>query len=245
MPCSWLRAPERTGRIAGKRESGKPRPLSLVTQHTALATRHAPRGTRHSAHGTRHARRGFTLMELCVVITILGLLLVMALPGMKTLENLNQLKSSARNLAAVFRYARGQAIFGEKRVEVRIDPKTGRYRLDLMHTAEDLSELHRRGRKIQFDEERIRQLADQVMFSEVFAWQEQINERGHVVVEFFPNGTATPVIVVLKDKRGAQMTLELARSTAQTRVAEGRPEDLALPGQEDVVNKKITQEAES
>lgn len=53
---------------------------------------------------------GFTLIELCVVIAILGIFLSMALPAMQNLLRNDQTTATANDLLAALRYTRTQAL---------------------------------------------------------------------------------------------------------------------------------------
>jgi len=176
---------------------------------------------------------------MAIVITILGVLLILTIPSMRGLHNLNKLETASHDLAALLRYARSQAVFQEKTVEVRIDFRGGRYRLDLMSEPDELLERHNYGKPVVLEEERIRKLPEGVVFADMFVWQEQINDQGNVVIEFYPNGAATPVVAIIKDKAGRTMTVEISRCTGQTRVTQGRPQEVALPGQTEVLSKKV------
>jgi len=184
--------------------------------------------------------RGFTLLELAVVVTILGVLLVVALPSMRGLQSLNRLATAASDVAAVLRYARGRAVFGERGVVVWLDVRDGWFKLDLQMTDQDLLTRHRRGERLRFPEERVRRLPNEIEFSDVFVWSEQVDEQGRVMVEFFPNGSATPALLVLKNRKtGRQMTLEVGRSTGRVTLTEGKPEKPGLAGQTSIVREKV------
>jgi prepilin-type N-terminal cleavage/methylation domain-containing protein len=54
--------------------------------------------------------RGFTLIELAIVLTVMGLLLAFAVPGVSRLSQSHQLQGAAENIAAQVRVAREKAI---------------------------------------------------------------------------------------------------------------------------------------
>jgi len=67
---------------------------------------------------TRPANSGFTLVELIVTITILGLLLVIAVPSFKSFTSTNAAKTAANDLVTAFNLARVEAISRGQNVSV-------------------------------------------------------------------------------------------------------------------------------
>ncbi|MEE8189583.1 MAG: GspH/FimT family pseudopilin [Kiloniellales bacterium] len=74
-------------------------------------------------------RRGFTLIELLVVLLIMGALLTLAPIAFQRLVPGMELKAAAREVAAVFREARGLAIRGNRETSVIVDTEARSYRL--------------------------------------------------------------------------------------------------------------------
>lgn len=62
--------------------------------------------------------KGWTLVELLVVITILGILLAIAVPGYVRFANFNRLVSATNDLVTAFQMARSEAIKRGVRVTV-------------------------------------------------------------------------------------------------------------------------------
>ena len=60
------------------------------------------------------ARRGFTLIELMVVLAVLALILIVAVPNLSTAVPGIEIKGAARDVATGLRWARSQAITGNR-----------------------------------------------------------------------------------------------------------------------------------
>ncbi len=58
----------------------------------------------------RHPERGFSLIELAIVVLVMGLLLTFAIPPFRSLSDSYQLRGAAENIAGQFRLAREKAI---------------------------------------------------------------------------------------------------------------------------------------
>ena len=71
--------------------------------------------------------RGFTLIEIMVVMAILALMLVLISPNFSTALPGVSLKAAARTLAGSLRHARSRAIALNEEVALAIDVETRRY----------------------------------------------------------------------------------------------------------------------
>ena len=73
-------------------------------------------------------RRGFTLIEVAVVLAIIGMVLMLVMPRLPSSEKEN-LKISARTLAATLRYVQDRAATGRTVYYLRMEPGTDSIRV--------------------------------------------------------------------------------------------------------------------
>ena len=81
--------------------------------------------------------RGFTLIELVVVLAIIGMLMALVLPRLPSTESEN-LKVSARTLASTLRYLQDRAATGRKTYYLLMEP--GTENIKVLEAAADGSE---------------------------------------------------------------------------------------------------------
>ena len=82
--------------------------------------------------GVEEKRRGYSLIELMVVILLLGIMTAVILPEMGGSHQEALLRSSGRELVSVLRLAYSQAITVNRPHHFCIDPREGRYWLETM-----------------------------------------------------------------------------------------------------------------
>jgi general secretion pathway protein H len=81
----------------------------------------------------RHAGRspaGFTLLELLAVLLLMGFLMGLVLPSLLHSWEREKNRAALRNLTAILRTARSEAVTRGHKVRLFLDLKTGRYRLE-------------------------------------------------------------------------------------------------------------------
>lgn len=74
-------------------------------------------------------RPGYTLLELMIVVTIAGLVLMIAVPRTRAVLDGISVRSAAGDVIATMSYARSLALSGQEPVVVHVDSATGTLRV--------------------------------------------------------------------------------------------------------------------
>jgi type II secretion system protein H len=167
--------------------------------------------------------KGFTLIELMTVVTIMAVMMGLAFPLMKNLNEKNKLRAAAREVVALMKYARTEAVFGERDTEVFFDVKKRVFWLDLREPDPKTGEYNPKGKKKQLEQKR--QLEQNISFDEITSYDSNILKNDIVAVDFYPDGTATPTLLTLMNVKGSRLTIEVLKSTGLAEVTPGTIED--------------------
>ena len=75
----------------------------------------------------KHARaqHGFTLMELVMVITLMGIMMGMAIPSFRNVLTSQELKNASQAIGNIIRYARSEAIQRSAQTKILLDSEAG------------------------------------------------------------------------------------------------------------------------
>lgn len=71
------------------------------------------------------SQHGFTLMELVMVITIMGIMMGMAIPSFRNVLTSQELKNAAQAISNIIRYARSEAIHRSAQTKIIFDSEAG------------------------------------------------------------------------------------------------------------------------
>jgi type II secretion system protein H len=181
--------------------------------------------------GNRASRmqRGFTLIEIMIVVVLIGIMTAMIIPEMKGTFQDAVLRSTARNIVEVLNLANSQAVSLNQVHKVYFDSRSHRYSIeraahgrDRIDTAqpeviggsgEINGSLSIELQKIDVDTEEREEEP-----GESFKQDEAFQDRRRDVVAFYPNGTADATEIVLKDRDGFRLLLRINPINARVQI---------------------------
>ena len=176
---------------------------------------------------SNRGRRGFTLLELVVVLVLIGVLAAMIVPQMQGSYEEASLRKSARQLISVFGLAYSRAVTTHHVQRVNIDSATRHYFVEESATRSTsgteytpLGDLSGFSGQI---ESRInielRDPSEPTDDSSPPTAPEEMDTSFNGVA-FYPDGTAIGREIVLKDRSGFQMVLQVNPATSQVQITD-------------------------
>ncbi len=194
----------------------------------------------HGFHATRMPA-GFTLVELMVVLALIGILTALVIPEMRGTYSAALLRAGGRDLVDVCSIAASRAVSFRQVHRVRIDPATGKFRVEkrLGGSGSDAAFSPVRG-VTGCDGELDGRITAQVRASTAVGSESvetaeddpatgkgglspvagPLERRPAQDVSFYPDGTSDRSEIVLKDREGFGLVLRLNPVTARVRVLE-------------------------
>jgi general secretion pathway protein H len=162
------------------------------TARTAAVTT-LPTGPRTERGGNR--RRGFTLLELVLVMVVICTVLAMAAPSLRGFFAGRQTADAAAGLVALTQLARSQAVSEGTPYRLNLDATTGTYRLTVQAGGA-------------FE-------ALNSEFGRVFSLPQGVQldlsvdgeDAGRSYVSFFPDGSTEPATITLTGRQGDRVTI--------------------------------------
>ena len=195
-----------------------------MTPHVpAPVCRRSPRGVARWAGG--RPGRSFTLLEIIVAVTILVVMMGITVPTLSRVHDSNKLRATTREIVALLKYARSEAVMGERTTEVFLDLEKREFWLDLREPDPKTGEYRPgQGKKTQLEHKR--PLGDGMWFDEVSAYDSNIVKRDKLIaIDFFADGSASPTFVTVAGRNGKKMTIEVLKSSGMTELSPGTIEE--------------------
>ncbi len=164
-----------------------------------------------SVVGSWRRDRGFTLIELVVVLVILGVVALVALPRLGGFAD-SYLRSSARRLAGMIRYTQSRAALSGKEYRLYYDLDKGEYWLS-GPGEEDFEEEDVEGK-------RRRHLLEGVRFRNIITRSGGRVSGGVASSRFSPQGWVEGTSIHLQDERGEELFVLIKGPGGRVRILE-------------------------
>jgi prepilin-type N-terminal cleavage/methylation domain-containing protein len=166
---------------------------------------------------TPHGTKGFTLIELAVVVAILGVMIALVAPRLADIGNAN-LKRSARHLTGMIRFLRDESQAKKTAYYLRFDVQDGRYWAEVpVVTTDGAAELRRTTSAIGGEGS----LSGQTTFRDIVV-------AGHPddpYMRFTPDGWVEHALIHLRDGEERDFTLIVMPLTGNTELRDGYVEE--------------------
>jgi len=160
--------------------------------------------------------KGFTLLELAVVLFIIGLLVVAVAPRFSDITG-TRLNASARHLAAIVRYLSGEAALRNRPYRLNYDLDKQVYWVTVLVPTQDSAEFKLDASPLS----RPVQLPPAITFADVQTPGVGRVSTGRVSTYFHPQGYADPTVIHLRDQHSRAVTVLIPSLTGEARVYEG------------------------
>jgi type II secretion system protein H len=164
----------------------------------------------------RSAIKGFTLIELVIVIVVMGLILTFAIPKLGELGEAN-LKRSARHLTGTIRFLRDEAQATKTAYRLRFDVQGGHYWPEVLTQSGKIVEF-KRFQSVMLSED---SLSGQTTLKDV----QVASHPDDPYILFTPDGWVERAAIHLRDGDSKDFTLWVDSLTGKTELDEGYLEE--------------------
>lgn len=162
--------------------------------------------------------RGFTLLEILIVLVIVTMIIGIAIPNFRGAFEQTKLESASRNLATTFGTAQHLSVIHRLMFQVKFDLNNQEYQIipesGFLKENEDLPNFARRHK-----------LPDGVKFGSVtISTPASPETSGNLeYLAFYPNGSSDGATVTISDESGAIVTLQVMKATGIVKISKGAP----------------------
>ena len=159
-----------------------------------------------------YSQRGFTLIEMTLVVLLLGLLANLTLPLLSSME-VDRLNATARRISGTVKYLYNEAIMTGLEQRLVFDLADNSFITAQLDPDGELRENSGPGRRYQ--------LPESVRIESIFQPQRGERREGQITTAMLPGGWLEETIIHLRNDKDRQMTLRLVPLTGTTELYEG------------------------
>ena len=171
----------------------------------------------HTSRLTPHGFKGFTLIELAVVVAILGIMIALVAPRFADIGSAN-LKRSARHLTGMIRFLRDESQAKKIEYRLRFDVKAGQYWAETLASLSDTTVEFRRVTSVLGGEG---SLSGQTTFRDVIV----VGHPDDPYILFTPDGWVEHTLIHLRDGEERDFTLIVNPLMGDTELRDGYVEE--------------------
>ncbi len=175
------------------------------------------RGSRGARHVRGQDHRGFTLIELAIVIVVLGVMIALIAPRLGEIGEAD-LKRSARHLTSSIRFLRDEAQAKKEVYRLVFDIEGGHYWAEALTVSPEKTAEFKRVQTVIGSEGN---LSGQTTFRDVHA----VSHPDEPFILFTPDGWVEKTFIHLRDGDGKEFTLIVRPLTGDTELREGDVEE--------------------
>ena len=144
--------------------------------------------------------KGFTFIEISVVLILIGMMLLFALPRFNQFLSQGDLDGAARRLSTVIRHVKSESALAKRKYYLNYDIEQSRYFITFETESGDIKEDHSSlGRSIK--------LPSGVHFKDINTPREGTVTEGVPYTVFFARGLIEMTVIHLESKKGKLLTL--------------------------------------
>ncbi len=152
-------------------------------------------------------KRGFTLIELVLVITLIGLMLSIGLPSLRNALFTDELNSSTRKIMGLVKGLRHRAIREGRSFNLYFDIESGRFWIKSLSGKED----EREGVDVL-------QMPPDLSILDVWSGHQGKVARGQGAIHFTKRGYVQHTVIHLESSDGKELSLEISPFMRKTKI---------------------------
>ena len=184
-------------------------------------SKHSPRYPVQSQHHKENDSRGFTLLELIIVCALIGIMLTVSVPSLRSAFFTNPLKSSARQVIGITNEARQKAVRSQQPYHLHLSRLENRLWYETINPGEVEDEDDGLGQ----NKTRELQLPTSIRLSNLWLKSSGVVSEDKTSIWISKKGYMEQAAIQLSDELGNSLSIQLNPFTDPIAVSEDFPPD--------------------